>query len=448
MSSSHLPSSHASVGRFQKKSLNHSEIPIPIIRHFLPSFTYSAVIVLAAVFLLIAVRQVGGFTIRIWQIMLGGALAVLLTGQIGLPDALRAINPGVMVFLFGMFVVGEAMVDSGYLACVASRLFSRAKNPAQLVLFILFGMGILAAVLMNDTVAIIGTPLVLGLATRWKISKRLLLLSLAMAITTGSVMSPIGNPQNLLVAVNSGMASPFVTFAVWLLVPTLISLVAAFIVLRVFYAQEFSARTLLPEQDIVCDDSLFFLTKCSLAIIFVLAAVNIISTLMGTTMPVTLPLIAICAAAPVLIFSPRRFSILRDIDWPTLVFFAAMFVLMESVWQAGFFQSLVGGGSISSVPVILGMSTIISQFISNVPFVALFQPMIQQAGGTTAQLMALAAGSTLAGNFTILGAASNVIIIQNAEKNGETLTFFEFARVGVPVTIIQLAIYWVFLTVM
>jgi Na+/H+ antiporter NhaD/arsenite permease-like protein len=391
---------------------------------------------------------VGRFTIRIWQIMLGGAIAVLLTGQITLPDAIHAINVDVMVFLFGMFVVGEAMEESGYLSWVADRVFSLAKNPDQVVLGILFGMGILSAVLMNDTVAIIGTPLVLGLATKWKISPKLLLLSLAMAITTGSVMSPIGNPQNLLVAVNSGMASPFLTFAVWLLIPTLIGLVTAFIVLRLCYAREFSARSTRPDPDIACDDSLFFLTKCSLAIVFVLAAVNIVSTLAGTKMPVTLPLIAICAAAPVLLFSPHRWGVLRAIDWPTLVFFAAMFVLMESVWQTGFFQSFVGGDGVTSVPMILGTSIIISQFISNVPFVALFQPMIMQAGGTTAQLMALAAGSTIAGNLTILGAASNVIIIQNAEKSGKTLTFFEFARIGVPVTVIQIAIYGMFLTVM
>ena len=403
---------------------------------------------LAAVFLLIAVRQVGRFTIRIWQVMLGGALAVLLTGQITLPDAIRAINVDVMVFLFGMFVVGEAMVDSGYLSCVANRLFSRAKNPGQVVLFILFGMGMLSAFLMNDTVAIIGTPLVLGLAAKWKVSDKLLLLSLAVAITTGSVMSPIGNPQNLLVAVNSGMVSPFLTFAVWLLVPTLVSLAAAFILLRVLFPTDFQARTPSPEKEISCDDSLFFLTKCSLAIIFVLAAVNIASSLAGMMMPLTLPLIAICAAAPVLLFSPRRFSVLRSIDWPTLIFFAAMFVLMESVWQSGFFQAFVSGETISSLPVILATSVIISQFISNVPFVALFQPMIMQAGGTTVQLMALAAGSTLAGNLTILGAASNVIIIQNAEKSGETLTFFEFARVGIPLTIIQVGIYWVWLAVM
>jgi Na+/H+ antiporter NhaD/arsenite permease-like protein len=396
---------------------------------------------------MIAVRQIGRFTLRIWQIMLLGALAVLLTGQITPIDALRAINPDVMIFLFGMFVVGEAMADSGYLSCMADRLFLRAKNPDQIILFILFGTGILSAVLMNDTMAIIGTPLVLSLATKWKISKKLLLLSLAMAITTGSVMSPIGNPQNLLVAVNSGMASPFAAFAVWLTVPTIAGLVVAFVVLRLSYAREFSLRVPEPEPDVVCDDSLFFLTKCSLALILLLAAVNIFSSLAGMTMPVTLPLIAICAAAPVLLFSPRRWGILRSIDWPTLVFFAAMFILMASVWQAGFFQSIVGGSTISSVPVILGTSIIVSQFISNVPFVALFQPVIQQAGGTTAQLMALAAGSTIAGNLTILGAASNVIIIQKAEKNNETLTFFEFAKIGVPVTIVQVIIYWIWLSV-
>jgi Na+/H+ antiporter NhaD/arsenite permease-like protein len=105
----------------------------------------------------------------------------------------------------------------------------------------------------------------------------------------------------------------------------------------------------------------------------------------------------------------------------------------------------VNGPTLTSIPAILGTSVVISQFISNVPFVALFQPMIQQAGGTTIQMMALAAGSTIAGNLTILGAASNVIIIQNAEKQGESLTFFEFARAGIPITLIQIGIYGIFL---
>ena len=402
---------------------------------------------MVAVFLLIAIRQVGRFRLKIWQIMLGGALAVLISGQIAPFDALHAINPDVLIFLFGMFVVGEALVESRYLAYIAHRFFSHAKNPDQLVLVILFGIGLLSALLMNDTLAIIGTPLVLALATRFKFSPRLLLITLAVAITTGSVMSPMGNPQNLLIAQESGMTGAFVTFGTWLLIPTLINLLIAFVVLRLLYPEEFFNRSIKYDPVCSCDMRVTLQVRCSLAIILLLTAANIAVSLLGARMVITLPLIALAAAAPVLLLSRQRWTVLRGIDWATLVFFAAMFVLMESVWQTGFFQSLVESSMVSSVPMILGTSVIISQFISNVPFVALFQPMILQAGGgTTAHLMALAAGSTIAGNLTILGAASNVIIIQNAEKQGETISFMEFAKVGIPLTLLQIMVYWIFLS--
>jgi Na+/H+ antiporter NhaD/arsenite permease-like protein len=403
---------------------------------------------LVAVFLLIAVRQVGRFNLKIWQIMLGGALAVLITGQISPVDALHAINPEVMLFLFGMFVVGEALVESGYLAYIAHRLFSRAKNPDQLVLIILFGMGLLSALLMNDTLAIIGTPLVLTLATRFKLSPSLLLITLAVAITTGSVMSPMGNPQNLLIAQGGGMTAAFVTFGSWLLIPTLINILIAFVVLRLVYPDEFIYRPIIHEPVNPGDPGVTLPVRCSLAIILLLAAATIVASLLGAQMVITLPLIALGAAVPVFLLSRQRWTVLRGIDWATLVFFAAMFVLMESVWQTGFFQSFVNESTVSSVPMILVTSVLISQFISNVPFVALFQPLILQAGGgTTTSLMALAAGSTIAGNLTILGAASNVIIIQNAEKQGRTISYLEFAKVGVPLTILQIAVYWIFLSV-
>jgi Na+/H+ antiporter NhaD/arsenite permease-like protein len=122
-----------------------------------------------------------------------------------------------------------------------------------------------------------------------------------------------------------------------------------------------------------------------------------------------------------------------------------MFVLMDSVWRSGIFQSLLAGSQadLASIPTILALSVLISQFISNVPFVALCQPLL--VNPSPEALMALAAGSTIAGNLFILGAASNVIIIQNAEKSGETLTFLEFARVGVPLTIMNVIVCWLFL---
>ncbi|MGZ8904036.1 MAG: anion transporter, partial [Methylobacter sp.] len=85
-------------------------------------------------------------------------------------------------------------------------------------------------------------------------------------------------------------------------------------------------------------------------------------------------------------------------------------------------------------------SALLSQLISNVPLVALYLPMLANTDATS--LMALAAGSTIAGNLLILGAASNVIIIQHAEKHGATLGFFEFALVGIPLGFLNLLIYW------
>jgi len=160
--------------------------------------------------------------------------------------------------------------------------------------------------------------------------------------------------------------------------------------------------------------------------------------------------IALASATPILLFSRRRGEILRKVDWYTLIFFASMFVLMRSVWLTGFFQSLVENSSFNllSIEMILLVGVVLSQFISNVPLVALYLPLLLQAGAGTRELVALAAGSTIAGNLTILGAASNVIIIQNAEKRtGDSLTFFDFVKIGAPLTLLNVAVYWAFLSI-
>ncbi len=402
-------------------------------------------VVLAAVLVLIAVRQIGGLRFQIWQIMLMGAFAAVLTGQISIYDAFRAINLDVMVFLAGMFVIGEAMQESGYLHRLSYRLFGRAQNPNQLLLLILFGMGGLSALLMNDTLAIIGTPMVLYFARIHKISPKLLLLSLAFAVTTGSVMSPIGNPQNLLIAINGGLANPFIAFLWYLFIPTVANLLLAYILLRLFYTDQFKARALNYIQEPIKDVKLATVSEISFAMLIVLIVAKIAAVLLGIGAEFRLTYIALLSALPIIILSERRLEVMRKIDWHTLTFFAAMFILMESVWRSGIFQSFLANANvnISSIPIILALSVLLSQLISNVPFVALYQPLL--AGASVENLMALAAGSTIAGNLFILGAASNVIIIQNAEKNGETLTFLDFARVGIPLTMINVLVYWLFL---
>jgi Na+/H+ antiporter NhaD/arsenite permease-like protein len=385
-------------------------------------------IVLAIVFILIAVRNIGKVRLEIWQIMLAGAVIVMLTGQIAPIAALRSINLNVLLFLASMFLLGSALEDSGLLLHASYKLFRNAKSADQLVLLILFGTGIASAVVMNDTLAIIGTPLVIMLARRNRFSPNFLLLALAFAVTIGSVMSPLGNPQNFLIGME--MANPFVSFA-RLILPTMLCLIAAYLVLRLLYRREFGGFEMHHTDHPIKDQELSRLAKICLGLLLILVVIRVASSFLGYSLPLTA--IAPLSCLPLLL---KRPEIIKRIDWKTLVFFASMFVLMQSVWETGFFQNFINA-SMTGVPAIMAVSILVSQAISNVPLVTLYLPMLS---GEKA-LLALAAGSTIAGNLLILGAASNVIIIQNAEKHKCTIGFLEFARAGIPLTTVCALIY-------
>ena len=344
-----------------------------------------SVIILLVVFLLIVVRRIGKVRLQIWQAMLLGALGVLVTGQISPPDAFKAINFDVILFLFGMFTVGQALEESGYLSHLSNKFFGRAKSLDGLILIILFGMGILAAFLMNDTLAIIGTPVVLLLAKKNELNPKILLLTLAFAVTIGSAMSPIGNPQNLLIAINGGIENPFVSFFKFLLLPTLVNLFLAYLLIRFFYRGYFNNKPLNHSMEFIKDKKLATLSKISLMLLVTLIMVKIILVFTGAGINFRLTYIALISAFPIILFSPKRLTIIRHIDWYTLIFFAAMFVLMESVWDSGFFQTILEAMNVNlaSVSMILIISVVLSQFISNVPLVALYLPMLSQLEAST-----------------------------------------------------------------
>ena len=404
-----------------------------------------SVLILLFVFLLTALRQVGSLRLQIWQVMTIGALLVLLLGEISPEEAIGAVNIDVIIFLFGAFCVGEALNRSGYLAWLGSKVVSRARNTDELILLVLFSTGILSAVLMNDTLAIMGTPLVLQFSRKFGVSSKLMLFALAFGVTTGSVMSPIGNPQNLLIAIEGNLKAPFVTFLSWLAIPTLICLIIAYAVLKLFFPGEFGKSIQVRSEEPVTDPELARVAKIAL---FILLALIICKIFLVEFLPAwnfNLSWIALLSASPVLL-SRKRIDILKNIDWTTLVFFISMFVLMQSVWISGTCQRLLYNLSphLGSVPMILTLSILLSQLISNVPFVALYLPAMGNAVSQR-QLMALAAGSTIAGNLLILGAASNVIIIQNAEKEGQTLSFYEFFKIGALITFLDAVIYFLFI---
>ncbi len=401
------------------------------------------VIVLFIVFILIAIRNLGSIKIPIWIVMFSAAITVIITGSISFINALKSIDIDVMLFLFFMFYIGSAFEESGYLSHITYRLFKRAKNLDFLLLYIIFIFGFLSALFMNDTVAIIGTPGLILLSRKHRIKASILLLTLAFSVTIGSVLSPIGNPQNLLIAIKGNFVNPFFSFLKGLFIPTVLNLIILFILIRIYYKGHLHKETLDHSQEPIKDKSLALKCRISLRLLLLLVFIKIVLCFIKPGIDFRLTYIAIFSSIP-LWFTGKILKIIRKLDWHTLVFFVSMFILMRSVWDTNFFQDIISKMKLNtgSTIIILFLSVFLSQFISNVPFVALYLPFIS---ANEKALLTLAAGSTIAGNFTILGAASNVIIIQNAEKKGETITFLEFIKLGIPLTFLNIIIYYLFL---
>jgi Na+/H+ antiporter NhaD/arsenite permease-like protein len=420
--------------------------------------------VFTIVYALIACRKRAG--IPIWASMLIGAALMIVLGTISVEAAVRSVNLDVIAFLFGMFSIVSALERAGVLRKFAIKMLAFAETPTRLLLAFVVGMGILAAFVVNDTIALMGVPLVAYVAARSGIRPAILLIALAFGITVGSVMTPIGNPQNLLIALQSGIPTPFLAFLTHLAIPTIINLGVTFAILKLVYRKELGSRFLklsttemIQETDGYYDPSL-----ARISIVVLLATIGgfLISEILLflDIVHLSLSAVGITGAAALYALSKHRMVILKSVNYSVLVFFASMFVVMSAMWSSGaislIFENVLPNPDpndpVQSAPVISVASISISQILSNVPFVTLYNYVMLDSGFTGAhvdQWMLLAAASTIAGNLTILGAASNIIIVETAEsRNVAAFSFLEFLKIGIPVTGANLAVYYLFIVIL
>jgi Na+/H+ antiporter NhaD/arsenite permease-like protein len=394
--------------------------------------------------------------------MLVGAVLMVGLQVLSIQAAFMSVNLDVIAFLFGMFSIVSALDRAGVLRRVAIKMLSVAKTPSRLLMAFVVGMGLLAAFLVNDTIALLGIPLVVYVARHAGIRPVVLLLALAFGITVGSVMTPIGNPQNLLIAIQSGMPVPFTTFLLHLAAPTIISLFVTYFILKVYYRKELqgnyqlSTIELAEKADGVYDPRL---AKLSIAILVATIAGFIVSEVLHffNVANFSLSAVAMLGAAALYALSSQRREIMKSVDYSVLIFFGAMFVVTSAMWSSGavsiMFMNYIPSPNpddlVQSTAVISAASIGMSQVLSNVPFVALYNFVMADSGFTgqhVDQWMMLAAASTIAGNLTILGAASNIIIIEAAESRGvRAFSFLEFFKVGSMVTAATLAVYYLFI---
>ncbi len=399
----------------------------------------------------------------VWVLFLTGAVAMVAAGVLPPSGASEAIasNLPILLFLFALFLFAAGLEQAGALDHVTDWILGRARDPADLPLVLFVAFGLLSAFVLNDALVLVGVPMFFALARRIRVSAEPLLLTLAFSVTVGSVMTPFGNPQNLLVSLGSGVSAPVATFLRYLALPTAINLVVGGLYLRRVYgprlAFEAQREPLPPARRVP-----FFpangigsaVRRFPVVAIFPITLLAILTADLSSALirgpPVPLYAIALGGATVTLLASPGRSTLLGRVNWSILVLFAGLFVVVAGAEAGGILPALE-----STVPIpgpghpgaalgsILLTSVAGSQLVSNVPWVALQIPLLHGLGygaSTPWAWMALAGGSTLAGNLTLLGAASNLIVVEQAERAGLRIGLRSFVRVGLPLTAITVGV--------
>ncbi|HEY9663867.1 MAG TPA: anion transporter [Allocoleopsis sp.] len=386
--------------------------------------------VLVASYLGLAIGYVPGFRMNRATIALVGAALLIGLGLLTVEEAWRAIDGTTIVFLLSMMVVNANLAYSGFFRLALVLLIRTTRSPFGLLVVLSLGSGILSAFFLNDTIAIIFTPLTLSLAQALNLNPIPYLLAMAAATNIGSVATISGNPQNILIGSFSRI--PYLDFAAALTPVAVAGLMVQIGLLWLLYPE---VRSLKP-----CTGELNLRLRLYKPL-FRKTLIITVSLLVAFVVGVPLATAAMVAAAFLLVtrrIKPDR--ILREVDWNLLVMFSGLFVLTRCTqelrildWFAGRLGSALG---------LVSVTTILSNLISNVPAVLLLQPLIQPDDKQSWLL--LAASSTLAGNLTLFGSVANLIVAEAAGKLGYPLSFIDHLRFGVPLTVltIALAYFW------
>jgi Na+/H+ antiporter NhaD/arsenite permease-like protein len=360
--------------------------------------------------------------IPIWAFMAFTSFLSVVTGLTPIDRLSESINIEVILFLVGMFSIVGVAESSGLLEALSLLLVSRFRSVRVAVVGLSLVFGFLAAIAVNDTVAVMGPAIAVFISKVLRVDPKPLLLLLAFSITIGSTMTPIGNPQNMLIAVESGLKAPFTSFLYYLLIPTIINLViTALIIMRLYGIADMCVNVLVVPGERIRNYRDAVISGLALALTIASLIVNDVLALLGMPHIEHRGFIPFVIAAAMLILVSKPREAIGRVDWGTIVFFITMFITMDGVWRSGLVADLLSLAiptpvhGLQGFTVITLLSLALSQLLSNVPYVRLalnYMESIGYTGGDEREWIALAMSSTIAGNLTLLGAASNIIILE------------------------------------
>lgn len=444
-------------------------------------------VALVALFILLTLEKAHRVLLALVMVSLLWGISYLSPWRlVTLESAHAALDLNVLLLLAGMMaVVGVLKATGVFEWAVAHLLIGRAGRPLLVMVILMWVTGLASAFLDNVTTVIFVTPIALGVANRLGLDAKALLLPVVMAANIGGTATLIGDPPNIMVGSAAGLS--FLDFIVTVSPPVLVMMVGLELSMRRRFSGALHDRA---DADEFVPGGAPEITNRPLLIGMCLISAAVLLGFVAhgfTGMPAAVP--AIIGAALALLLQDwlylrdhrpsgdeRRHGILavieHEIEWPTLVFFALLFILVGAAVETGLIGSLASGmvtainagreafglgdnGTlILAALLVLWVAGVMSALIDNIPFVAVSIPIIATlnpsiAGDSNVLWWALALGACLGGNGSPIGASANVTTLDLAARRGCQITFREFLSVGVPVVALSLvtATAWVILYV-
>lgn len=389
---------------------------------------------------------------------LTGAVLLVLTHILSIEDCVNAVDVETICILVGMMLLVAVVKNSGifeYIAIKAAKLAKGRPWPIMVIFIII--TAVLSGMLDNVTTVLLVGPMTLAITNILKVDPVPYIITQIMASNIGGTATLIGDPPNIMIGsaaklsfvdfiMNTGFATLFVV---------IVGLICMYFIYgrKLFVTDESIAKVMqLDEQKAIKDRKLM---HESVIVIIIVALCFIFHEQLG----VESCTIAIAAACLMLLIGGQEpEEIVLSVEWPTILFFIGLFIVVGGLKKVGVITllangllSLTGGNMIITMMVILWVSAIVSSFLDNIPFVATLIPMIltmQSEGMDVAPIWwALSLGACLGGNGTLIGASANVVLSGISKNNGHPITFAQYFKIGFPMMILSIVVCSIFLLV-
>ena len=365
-----------------------------------------------------------------------GASLMVASGTLSLPEAYQAIDFDTITLLLGMMIIVAHLRLSGFFGLATGLVMRHARRPLFLLIGLVVIAGALSAFLVNDTVCLMLTPLILDAAKRLNRKPVPYLLALAMASNIGSAATITGNPQNMMIGSFSHIA--YGDFVRCLAPVAALGLMVVIALVALMHPASFLNEAPLPRIALRLRWN-----RALLATSLTVSAVAIAGFFFG----IAPAKVAIVLGALLLLHPIKPARIYREIDWSLLLLFVGLFIVLAGAEKALLTPELrqaMPSAGLTHAPVLALITAVLSNLVSNVPAVLALAPFIHDLPAPRQAWLVLAMASTLAGNFTLLGSVANLIVAEGARKGGVELGFWAYFRVGAPLTLatIALGVWW------